>query len=146
MFSSSVIQIRHLFQTNVFARPLGILQAMENFEELGFRLPYVNFVLNHFPACDSVVKPKTKKIPPNKCHCKHTCFVHLCFILYVIKLKISFIWNVYVCPDLIHIHREHVCNIFKIVGEDFKFGIFLNYNNGRCEHKSVQFHVLLDID
>lgn len=51
-----------------------------------------------------------------------------------------------VCPDLIYVHREHVRNIFQIVDEYYKFGIFLNYNNGRCEHKSVQFHVLLDID
>lgn len=46
MSSSSVIYIRHLFQINMFARPLRILQAMENFEVLGLRLPYVNFVLN----------------------------------------------------------------------------------------------------
>lgn len=31
---------------NVFARPLRILQGMENFEVLGLRLAYVNFVLN----------------------------------------------------------------------------------------------------
>lgn len=39
------------------------------------------------PACDSVVKPKIKKIPPNKCHCKR--IVYLCFLC-----------NKHVSPDM----------------------------------------------
>lgn len=103
--------------------------------------------LRRFPCMRKCCQAKDQEIPLYKCHCTHTCIVHLyVFFFYIIKLKKSFVWNVYVCPDLIYLHREHVRNIFQIVGEYYKFGIFLNYNNGRCEHKSVQFHVLLDID
>lgn len=47
-----------------------------------------------------------------------------------------------------YIHREHARNIFQIVGEFYKFWIFLNYmyNYRRCEQISAQFYVLLDID
>lgn len=87
----------YLFQINVFARPLRILKGMESFEVLGLRLAYVNSVLNpwlyillrketvmfyrDFHACESVVKPKTKKIPPNQYHFK---FVYICnYMFYV---------------------------------------------------------------
>lgn len=45
MFYSFMFYV-YLFQINVFARPLRILQGMESFEVLGLHLAYVNSVLN----------------------------------------------------------------------------------------------------